>query len=131
MTIHFNISPIKGLDFIFDDCAYIICSMEDCNIGGPNVLSVNFMDANENHPYAFDLEDANAIIDFVNEAIERNISEFYICCDAGESRSPAIAAALLEAYNQDSDYIWNDNAYHPNKYVYKLMKEAVKRKINN
>lgn len=78
MSIHFIISPIRGLDFIFDDCAYIICSMEDPNISGLNVLVLNFLDVGDNHPYSFNAEDANAIINFVNDAIKRNISDIYM-----------------------------------------------------
>lgn len=126
MSIHFNICPVKGLDCIFKDCGYIICGAEGFEMCGENTLTLNFMDVGKNHPCAFKVEDANAIIDFVNDSIKINISEFYICCDAGESRSPAIVAALLEAYNQDSGCIWNDNTYHPNMHVYEVMKEALK-----
>lgn len=125
MSIHFNISPIRGLDTIFDDCGYIFCSMEISKIRGENVLSLSFMDVDENHPYAFKSEDANAIIDFVSSSVNRGIKEFYVCCDAGESRSPAIVAALTEAYGFHSENIWNNCNYRPNMHVYRVMKESL------
>ena len=129
MFITFHVSPIKGLDSIFDDCGYILCSMDNPAIRVSNELRLNFMDVGEDHPYAFKIEDAEAIIACSDDLIKKGITEFYVCCDAGESRSPAIAAALMESYGCDAESIWNDHSYRPNMHVYKVMKDALKKQI--
>jgi predicted protein tyrosine phosphatase len=50
--------------------------------------------------------------------------ELFICqCDAGVSRSAAIAAALCEAFGGDSSRFFRE--YEPNRYVYQKVLEAM------
>ena len=46
-------------------------------------------------------------------------TEIIVCaCNAGESRSAALCAALCEYYNIDSAWIWDSPHYHPNMLVF-------------
>ena len=49
----------------------------------------------------------------------------YCCCDAGKSRSPAVAAAVLRYFGLDDSPIWNDPGYHPNMLVFDLLTQAL------
>lgn len=56
--------------------------------------------------------------DDLTETCER----LFICCDAGESRSAAVAAALLRAEGRDDKkLIWCKAKYHPNPHVYRTL----------
>ena len=43
-----------------------------------------------------------------------------LCCDSGESRSAAVAAAILRYWGDDEMTIWRNVHYHPNRLVYYL-----------
>lgn len=66
----------------------------------------------------FQREDARAILDFFNK--HKNSYEYLIVhCDAGISRSPAVAAALTKIQSGfDEDYF---KRYLPNRRVYSLL----------
>lgn len=49
----------------------------------------------------------------------------YCCCDAGKSRSPAVAAAVLRYFGMDDSCIWSDPGYHPNMLVFDLLTQAL------
>lgn len=92
-----------------------------------DILKLSFFDADE--PDGLDVnnvvaansdlmsdEDAEKIADFV----ERNKQNLIIVhCDAGISRSSAVAAAILLHYTGDDAAIFdNERAYSPNMWVY-------------
>lgn len=53
-------------------------------------------------------------------------TETIICaCNAGESRSTALCAALCEYYSVDSSWIWESYLYHPNMLVFDLFTKAL------
>ena len=51
-------------------------------------------------------------------------ADLFVCCDAGESRSAAIAAALKVAQGESDAEIWNSPEYHPNPLVYRTCRET-------
>ena len=69
-------------------------------------------------------EQAEAYADFVR-ALPPDTRRIICCCDAGESRSAAICAALCEYYGINADWIWDSPRYHPNMLVFRLMTEAL------
>lgn len=87
------------------------------------------------HINAFTQEQANQIRIRVNRWISQKVKEIYICCDSGESRSAAIAAAIrrhlerkrrkyiIKISPKEKD-IWANPHYHPNILVYDLMCKA-------
>lgn len=78
--------------------------------------------ANAGSERAFSPEMALSIKSFVDE--HKDASGMYICCDSGESRSSAIAAATYRYLNRDEMIIWKDPQYHPNTLVYSRMCKA-------
>ena len=61
-------------------------------------------------------EHAKAILDFVDTCISKGIITFVVHCDAGISRSPGVAVALNEIYNDEKHVPYRYAMY--NTYVY-------------
>jgi protein-tyrosine phosphatase len=84
------------------------------------VLSLSFYDTDNHVVYAdsgrrFSIADADQILNFVGTHA-KIVEEVHVHCDAGWSRSPAIAAALSKIYlNDDAEYF---RRYSPNMRVY-------------
>lgn len=70
-----------------------------------NILYLRFSDADPSkldcfdNIELFDKSMAREIIDFVKKEIENGVDNFLVHCDAGISRSPGIAVALNEIFN--------------------------------
>lgn len=91
------------------------------------VLRLSFPDAetaSEQYPESalFSAEHAEAIWSFVLEHRER-IERIIVHCDAGMSRSPAVAAALLRAFDVDDSTLFGGR-YRPNMRVYRMLLES-------
>jgi len=71
----------------------------------------------------FNKKMARKIIKFANKHKKQKI---YCLCDAGISRSSAIACALNKHYNGDDYELWNDWHYEPNKHIYNTMMNEFK-----
>lgn len=127
-NVEFVISPIRGVDYFRKGWLYIISTMDDVNITGDNVLVLNYMDVGANGAFRFSEEHANRVVQFI---IKRTgtFNTIVCMCSEGISRSPGLAAALMEAYGQDSSSIWNDNDYRPNEHVYSVMERVIKEKF--
>lgn len=69
----------------------------------------------------FTRNDAERICEFVDEHAPR-IEELLVHCDAGMSRSPAVAAALSKALYGDDRLFFE--RYIPNQRVYRILLEA-------
>lgn len=94
-----------------------------------DILELCFVDADE--PYTQDIydvyasemdllcdSDAKRIAEFAERYVGKNIS-LIVHCDAGISRSSAVAAAILRHYTGDDAQIFDDyNSYDPNMLVY-------------
>lgn len=117
------VCPIKTIiDEIEGSSAYyILCSVEEPYENDyPNSIAVAFLDTEvPSHPRAFTQEMANQIIDFFKST--PSDADVFVCCDSGESRSAAIAAALMRSQGLDDQVIWQEKHYHPNIYVYSVM----------
>lgn len=72
----------------------------------------------------FNLELAREVVDFVN-LHENNIETLLVHCEAGLSRSPAIAAAISEIFEIGSAEFYFEK-YMPNILVYKILMELKK-----
>lgn len=73
---------------------------------------------------SFSNEDAEVIAGFVRSQIDF-VDTLYICCDAAESRSPAVAAAVMRYFGLDDTEIWRNPHYHPNMLVFLRLCEAL------
>lgn len=98
------------------------------------VLHLQFHDADASPGgmyVLFDMTMARAIVKFVRQWCDHGVQTFRIHCDAGHSRSAAVAAALDKYYNDDDSKWWGagsmygEPAYSPNRLVYRLMLDAL------
>ena len=93
------------------------------------LLQLAFADignASGNEPGAFTEEHARRILDFV-KAMWDSIEVLMVHCEEGNSRSPAVAAAISRLYFGDDRLYFLPHMYWPNRYVYGLLL-AVARK---
>ena len=90
------------------------------------ILRVCFQDITDDKcSDAFQNEHARQIICFFERIRENEkINCIFVCCDAGISLSPAIAAALMREQGQNDDCIWSDAEYDPNPLVYRQLCHA-------
>lgn len=118
------ISPIRAVRSELEDetLDFILCS--GAEIPGArereNILFLQFLDTEvEDHPFCFREEHAEKILAFLSR--ENANGDLFVCCDSGESRSAAIAAAILRAAGQSDRIIWDSSEYHPNRLVYRRL----------
>ncbi len=104
--------------------AVIICSDDNAlykQLLPDNTIVVPFADTTiRNQANAITSEQANEIIGFIKN-LPICIQDLYICCDAGESRSPAVAAAILRMSGKDDNVIWENPFYHPNWLIFQVI----------
>lgn len=121
------ICPIKAILDELDDLStgFILCTSDDSLVIEPreNVLFLHFADITDaRRADAFTAEQAAKVCSFwKNRAL---YSTLFVCCDSGESRSPAIAAALMRLMGRSDFVIWQNPEYHPNPYVYMVLCHA-------
>lgn len=110
-----------------DGIALIVCSdapVSSEKFRGLHVLQVSFADVTDGMD-AFSLYHARKIAVFVDE-LPADIRRLYVCCDAGQSRSPAIAAAITRYFGCDHKVIWKNPKYRPNPHVYRVLCEELR-----
>ena len=130
--IHIHICPIKKLYLQvaemddYSSVAAVLCttgSIDFSKLADIQYLHVSFADVtDESRSDAFRMEQAIQIRAFLDNLKEA--SELYFCCDSGESRSTALAAAWMRYSEQDEMRIWKNIKYHPNELVYYLQSVA-------
>jgi len=88
-------------------------------------LCLNFNDVtNSLDQNAFTKDTAVQIAEFV-KTLPNDLDTLFVCCDSGESRSTAMAAAITRFHGEDEMKIWRNPHYHPNTLVYSLLCEAL------
>ena len=127
-----HVMPIMGLS---NEVLQDVCTSAFIGISGvsprlsrvklyDNWCAISFADVeNPDMESAFSIDHALLIKKFITE-LPDDITDLYICCDSGESRSPAVAAALLTAMGKKDSIVWENPYYKPNCLVYKLMRRA-------
>lgn len=122
-----EISSIKGLlwqkETISFATAAILCSSNGLNPERfdwlEDKLILSFDDVEDpRRGQAFGPFDAQKIVAFVENLSPQG--KLYFCCDAGESRSAALAAAFLRAWTRNDMKIWMNPYFHPNLLVYRI-----------
>lgn len=91
------------------------------------LLQLCFLDVNLIHEASFKASHANQIIDFTFYMLPR-IECLLVHCEAGVSRSPAIAAAIsVMLWGENTDRIYFKN-YTPNTFVYSKLLETYRKR---
>ncbi len=127
------ILPIKNLRSIKEEISgefptyAILCSsyvIADSDFAWNHHISLRFQDTVvREQPESFQEDMAGQIAEFAHDL--DSVGTLYICCDSGESRSTAIAAAFYRYYGMDERQIWRNPIYHPNSLVYQLQCKAL------
>lgn len=124
--IHILISPIRSVirEIPDSDAWYILCFSARRELEpSPHVRAFYFLDTTEeSNPHRFKPIHAELIYEFFRSIPDG--ADLFVCCDAGESRSAAIAAALKVAQGESDVEIWNSPEYHPNPLVYRTCRET-------
>ena len=127
-TKEMYICPIKRLYLELDEnlpdrkTIAILLSMDDVCHPNQKLLDafhkVSVFDTEiENKPFSFNYDDGLGIKEFLEK--QNDFGRIYVCCDSGESRSTAMAAAIMRYYGKSDKEIWTNPHYHPNLLVYK------------
>ena len=92
------------------------------------ICRVGFFDIDSNYPISFGhmtLDDAELIADVIERNLDKDI---IVHCDAGQSRSAGITAALSKYYNGNDNFFFDNPKYTPNMSCYRLMLETLYNK---
>lgn len=103
------ISTWEGVDESRIPCPYALAEYADVDFPSPT---------------AFSHRQARAFARFL-AALDSGVTDLYVCCDAGQSRSPAIAAAVLRQLGLDDSRVWDNPLYQPNMLCFCTMLEAL------
>lgn len=122
-----HVMPIKGLSEQSienkETSALIACSSRPVRLRralfSNHFCALSFADVSEPDLHNAMQEGHAALIRDYFLGLSDNIADLYICCDSGESRSPAIAAAILTVSGLSDDCIWRNPFFVPNTLVYK------------
>ena len=90
-----------------------------------DICPVQFFDLDNTYPTKkglMEYKDAKKIVDFVSYHKDKII---IVHCDAGQSRSAGVAAALSKYYNNDDSEYFDNPRFTPNMWCYKLMLNAL------
>ena len=137
--MNIKITSIKKLKYILEDidCSStgaILCSsypiQKECFQKLHSFISFEFDDVLKSSSSSFNNNIANDIKNYV-ENVNRKIETLYICCDSGESRSSALAAAIIRYMGGSDKEIWRNPYYHPNTLVYRIQCETFGLKISH
>ncbi len=115
------VSPIRAVinEIPSSTAFYVLCSSYAWDNKAPNAIELHFLDTIERtNRFAFTADHASIILEFFLSIPED--ADVFICCDSGESRSAAIAAALRKYQGESDNEMWNGEEYHPNTLVYKI-----------
>ena len=127
-TIH--ILAIPGIkpdlfDIPIQKCAIIACTDRDnkyLSLFPPKQLCVvPFADIEvRDDPMAINRAHARYIIRFLRQLPEE-VTDLFVCCSKGGSRSPGAAAAILRMPGRSDRVVWDNPYYVPNWLVYQTM----------
>ncbi len=128
-----QICPLRKLydiaaDADLQDCAALCVSSYSIDrerLSGLGAVTLHYFHdiTEERDPHALRPEDAMGIASFIRR-LPGGLDTLFVCCDSGESRSSAIAAAILRAKGRDDRHIWENPHYHPNPMVYQRICSA-------
>lgn len=126
LAIHIlPVSAVKPdiLDTKPQNTALIVCSEEAClftNLFSESLI-IPFADTRDKHGLGSITSDqAKNIVAFAKK-IHFSVTDLYICCSEGVSRSPAVAAVLLRMSGRSDKAVWNNPFYSPNPLVYQII----------
>ena len=91
------------------------------------ICYLNFDDVEKGEKNCISEYDVENLMYFLVKAFKKNpnVENIIVHCQAGQSRSAGMAAALLKFYNGDDWEIFNNPRYTPNMTVYRMVLERL------
>lgn len=125
-----KLSSIDPLEYVaisfYDDPEAVVDYPDVMDVFYANTLDIDYP-AISNFSTFF--PNAEAMADFIIAAT--NDGKKILCqCTYGSSRSAAVAAAIAEAFYDAGDLYLASFRYKPNKFIYRKLLTALKRKLN-
>ena len=123
------ILPIKRflrIEHLPEKAAAVISTAEGVDrshVSVPCVIA-EYMDFDYESPQSFSDRQAAEFAAFV-KALPHETTDLYICCDAGQSRSAGIAAAILRWLGRSDMPVWSSPKYQPNALCFYKMLQAL------
>ena len=101
---------------------------DDCK----GICYLNFDDVEKGEKYCMTESDLDYLMYFLTKAFKLHpyVENMIVHCEAGQSRSAGMAAALLKFYNGDDWEIFNNPKYTPNMTIYRMVLERLMGSIN-
>ena len=128
MSLKIRVLPVKRLCALNGErklpagSAAVLCTMNPVKgqlLEGVRYIHLEFADVlDPKRPDIFTREHGLQIKAFVDGLPEH--TPLFFCCDSGQSRSTALAAAFKRYLHQDEGVIWEDARYRPNRWIYSL-----------
>ena len=84
---------------------------------------LHFDDVDEGGHHCITIDDAYQIVTFINN-IKDTADMLIVHCEAGISRSPGVAAAIMKFLNDDDTPIFDSHSYRPNMTCYRKVLRA-------
>lgn len=88
-----------------------------------DVLRLWFDDEEAPHPNCITSKDAEKIVNFVNQYIDK-VDEIVVHCSAGVSRSAGVCGAIMCILTGSDDYIFDNPNFCPNMTCYRAVLNA-------
>ena len=91
-----------------------------CNPNLLDILFLRFDDVEADEPNHMTKEDAERIIKFINDSLDK-ADQIIVQCGAGISRSAGVAAALMLILNGDDSPVFDNPKFCPNRCCYRTL----------
>lgn len=130
-----SVAPLKGLKIVMRETGerpfdlliasssydYAERGMLDL-LSGPDALLLEYADVTRPSADSFTAQMAEEVVDHIRW--HSTARRFMFACDAGFSRSAALAAAYLRSRGADDWCMWSNSNLSPNPFVYRLQLAA-------
>jgi predicted protein tyrosine phosphatase len=97
-------------------------------VGLLQLAFADIADAEGDEKRAFNEDHAHRILDFVKEVWDR-IDVMMVHCEEGNSRGPAVAAAISRIYLGEDKLYFLPHMYWPNRLVYRILLDTARKRV--
>jgi predicted protein tyrosine phosphatase len=96
-------------------------------VGLLQLAFADIADAEGDEGRAFNEDHAHRLLDFVKEVWDR-IDVLMVHCEEGNSRGPAVAAAISRIYVGEDKLYFLPHMYWPNRLVYRILLDTARKR---
>lgn len=121
---HNKTSIVISISSHGEQAPFVVCSHTNKIVNILNIMC-NDTDRQEEQYGGMTNYIALHIARFIKDNYNNAIDKIIVHCDAGQSRSAGVAAAILKYYTNDDTQIFNNSKYTPNMLCYRKVLEAL------